>query len=125
MVDSKKTDTAKATAKAVPKSTETAPRTTSAAPAQTTKADGTPTADTRTSTARTAEPRTATTTESRPAAREQDKAQTDPAQSVAYDQGRAARAHGISKDDAPYTAGTSELTAWQKGYKFEQDNERG
>lgn len=99
-----------------------APKSTADSKATATKADGTPTAAAPKST--TAEPRTATTTESRPAAREQDKAQTDPAQSIAYDQGRAARAHGISKDDAPYTADTAELAAWQKGYKFEQDNER-
>lgn len=44
--------------------------------------------------------------------------------SLAYEQGRSARAHRIPKEDAPYTADTDELADWIKGYEYEQDNER-
>lgn len=75
-----------------------------------TKADGTPTV-----------PNAPKEAEAKPAPHKQEPAE----QSLAYEQGRIARAHGIAKEDAPYTADTDSLADWLKGYQYEQDNERG
>lgn len=48
-----------------------------------------------------------------------------PAPSLAFEHGRVARSHGISKDDAPYAAETESLADWIEGFEYEEKNERG